>query len=373
MPKRCKDLVYLAFQKIDKDGSGIIDLDDVLGVYDTSQHPDLLSGKKTENEILTELLSAFDVGGEVDGKVTHEEFQNYYDYLYINIPSDDYFELMIRNAWHLSGGEGACAGSANKHVLVTNADGSQSVVEIKNDFGLKADDKKGMVARLRAQGVEAASIELSSGAGDQDNNTGGKAKRPPPFRGLSKGFTGTSTANDEFASGTGTGKGFTNANEGSLGRPGSSGYQNVSSKVTKSMRSQRKVRMNTQNRAPSVDANAVINSNHPMLLKLKDKLASRGARGISGLSRAFKRMDNNGNKTLDFSEFSQALAEVGLNLQEPEKRQLFIFFDKDRSGSVSYDELLVSLRVSTFVYMCVVLCVCTRVDCMQNVNDVLTV
>ena len=273
--------------------------------------------------------------------------KNYYDYLYINIPSDDYFELMIRNAWHISGGEGACAGSANKHVLVINADGSQSVVEIKNDLGLQADDKQGMVARLRAQGVQAASIELSSGAGDQENNPG-KVKKKPPFRGLSKAFTGTSTAKDEFS--MGTGKGFTNVNEGSLGRPGSSGYQNLTSKVTKSMRSSRKVTMNAP--PPSVDANAAVNSHHPMLLKLKEKLASRGARGIAGLSRAFKRMDNNGNKTLDISEFSQALAEMGLNFQEPEKRQLFLFFDKDRSGSVSYDELLVSLRVSMYS-MCV--------------------
>jgi Ca2+-binding EF-hand superfamily protein len=345
MPKRCKDLVYLAFQQIDRDGSGIIDLNDLVGVYDTSHHPDLISGKKTEGEILTELLEAFDVGGEVDGKVSHEEFQNYYDYLYINIPSDDYFELMIRNAWHLSGGEGVCAGSANKRVLVTNSDGTQSVVEIKDDLGLKANDKQGMVARLRAQGVTAASIELSSGAVDQDTNTpppGGKVQKPPPFRGLSKGFTGSSSTKDEYA--TAIGKTFTNPNEGSLGRPGSSGFQNLSSSVNRSMRSQRKVRMNVP--PPSVDATAAINSSHPMLVKLKEILASRGARGIAGLSRAFKRMDNNGNKSLDFSEFSQALSEMGLTLLEPEKRQLFIFFDKDRSGSVSYDELLVSLRVS---------------------------
>lgn len=349
MPKRCKDLVNLAFQKIDKDGSGIIDLNDLLGVYDTSQHPDLQSGKKTESEILTELLGAFDVGGEVDGKVNREEFQNYYDYLYIDIPSDDYFELMIRNAWHLSGGEGACKGSANKHVLVTNADGSQSVVEIQNDMGLKAHDKEGMVARLRAQGVQAASIELSSGAGDQ-----GKPKKPPPFRGLGRGFTGNSTSRDEYA--TATGKGFSNPNEGSLGRLGSSEFQNLSSSVTRSMRSQnKKVRMGASAPPPSVNAHTAINNSHPMLIKLKDKLASRGARGIAGLSRAFKRMDNDGNKSLNFIEFSQALAEMGLNLLEPEKRQLFMFFDKDRSGSVSYDELLVSLRVCTccavFLYL----------------------
>ena len=335
-------MVTQAFEKIDKDGSGIIDLNDIIGVYDTSQHPDLISGKKTVEEILTELLSAFDVGGDIDGKVTRQEFQNYYDYLYINIPNDDYFELMIRNAWHISGGKGACANSANRRVLVTNSDGSQSVVEIKNDLGLKADDKKGMVARLRAQGVNATAIETSSGAGDDSKNGKGKVKKTPPFRGLSKGFTGSSTSQDEYASVTG--KKMGNPNAGSLGTAGSSAFQDLTAKVNRSMRPKRTVRMNAP--APSVDANATVNSNHPMLLKMKEKLASRGARGIAGLSRAFRRMDNDGNKTLNFSEFSIALSEIGLNLMEPEKRQLFMFFDKDRSGSVSYDELLVSLRVS---------------------------
>jgi hypothetical protein len=200
-----------------------------------------------------------------------------------------------------------------------------------------------MVARLRAQGVDAASIELASGAGDEDQKQNGKVKKPPPFRGLSKGFTGTSTK-EEFAPSANQ-KNFSKPNDGSLGRPGSATYQNLSSSVRKSMRSQRKVTMNTP--PPAVDASAAVNSNHPILLKLKEKLASRGARGIAGLSRAFKRMDNDGNKSLNFPEFSQALSEMGLSLQEPEKRQLFIFFDKDRSHSVSYDELLVALRVST--------------------------
>jgi hypothetical protein len=32
---------------------------------------------------------------------------------------------MIRNAWHISGGEGQAANSANLRVLVTHADGTQ--------------------------------------------------------------------------------------------------------------------------------------------------------------------------------------------------------------------------------------------------------
>jgi hypothetical protein len=42
-----------------------------------------------------------------------------------SVDSDTYFELMMRNAWHLAGGEGQAANSANLRVLVTHSDGSQ--------------------------------------------------------------------------------------------------------------------------------------------------------------------------------------------------------------------------------------------------------
>jgi hypothetical protein len=70
---------------------------------------------------------------------------------------------MIRNAWHISGGEGWSANSSNRRVLVTHADGRQSVEEIKNDLGLKAGDKAGALARLRAQGTNVSQISFFDG------------------------------------------------------------------------------------------------------------------------------------------------------------------------------------------------------------------
>ena len=136
--------------------------------YDASRHPDVLSGKRTPNEILREFLDTFDVGGVKDGKVTRQEFENYYSNVGASIDDDNYFELMIRNAWHISGGEGAAANSANRRVLVTAADGSQYVSEIKNDLGLRANDKAGMIERLKSQGVFASQISLFDSG--EDNN-----------------------------------------------------------------------------------------------------------------------------------------------------------------------------------------------------------
>ena len=38
---------------------------------------------------------------------------------------DDYFELMMRNVWHISGGEGWCANTTCKRVLVVFEDDTQ--------------------------------------------------------------------------------------------------------------------------------------------------------------------------------------------------------------------------------------------------------
>jgi len=184
-------LVQMAFAKIDLDGSGEVDAQEIASMYDASKHPEVIAGRMTPEQVLRHFLDTFDVGGEVDGKVTLNEFINYYTNLGASIDNEEYFELMIRNAWHISGGEGAAANSANKRVLVTRADGSQYVEEIKNDLGLKQGDKAGMMARLKAQGVDAANISLADGGDDgvgADKKMKAATKQQPNFKEKNKVF-----------------------------------------------------------------------------------------------------------------------------------------------------------------------------------------
>ena len=55
-----KKLAMQAFNKIDKDKSGFVDIQDIKGVYNASRHPDVIQGKKTEDEILMEFLQTFE-------------------------------------------------------------------------------------------------------------------------------------------------------------------------------------------------------------------------------------------------------------------------------------------------------------------------
>jgi Ca2+-binding EF-hand superfamily protein len=170
-------IVNMAFDALDSDRSGVIEANELMEKYDASKHPDVIAGRRTAQQVLNEWLSTFEVGGAVDGCVTRQEFVNYYTNIGANIDNEDYFELMIRNAWHISGGEGQAANSANRRVLATRDDGSQYVEEIKNDLGLRADDKAGMMSRLRAQNANVSQISLFGGGSDgiQDNYRPGSA------------------------------------------------------------------------------------------------------------------------------------------------------------------------------------------------------
>lgn len=44
-----RKLVYQAFTKLDKDGSGIVDIDDIRGIYNAKKHPAVVEGRKTED------------------------------------------------------------------------------------------------------------------------------------------------------------------------------------------------------------------------------------------------------------------------------------------------------------------------------------
>jgi len=180
--ERRRQLVLMAFEILDADHSGVVELNDISAKYNASKHPDVISGKRTSDDVLREFLDTFDTI-EKDGIVTPEEFIKYYGNCSSSIDDDDYFELMIRNAWHISGGEGWCANSSCRRVLVGHADGRQTVEEIKNDLGIGADDKQMMVERLIEQGVtDIVYIEGNDGVKFHVNGAAAAAPGTPTRR-----------------------------------------------------------------------------------------------------------------------------------------------------------------------------------------------
>ena len=79
---------------------------------------------------------------------------------------------------------------------------------------------------------------------------------------------------------------------------------------------------------------------------MKAKICERSAAGIKGIARIFKAMDDNGNGQLDVDDFRWGFIDYGFNLTQEEAQQLLEHFDKDKNGTISFDEFLRTLKVS---------------------------
>jgi Ca2+-binding EF-hand superfamily protein len=76
----------------------------------------------------------------------------------------------------------------------------------------------------------------------------------------------------------------------------------------------------------------------------RKKIVQRGARGIVGLQRIFKIMDDDGSKSLNRMEFDKACRDFKVDITTQDLGVLFQAFDLNRDGTVQYDEFLRMIR-----------------------------
>lgn len=107
--------VVEAWKILDRDGRGSVTVRDIAEVYDASQNPAVRAQKVSPQEAHESFMSHYDINH--DGTVSFDEFVESYNWISASIDNDDYFELMMRNAWHISGGEGWAANTSNLRVF----------------------------------------------------------------------------------------------------------------------------------------------------------------------------------------------------------------------------------------------------------------
>ena len=231
------NLVEQAFRTLDVNLDGAISVEEFHAKYNALQHPDVRSGKRTEEEVLVEFMETFqahhnrETGTKSDNKITQEEFVEYYNHVSANIESDSYFDTMITNAWQLSGGSNPASmpfAGSRKKIQNVNAREAYRQDHHRNLFGT-------------------------------DNST--------PFNKCS-------------------GNTWSTQNQNSLA--GTQGQGQQAAGVNK---------VNKDNY--QTDYAGVKHGDDELVEKVREMLARRGARGMIGLQRIFKIMDDNGSGTLD--------------------------------------------------------------------------
>ena len=74
--------------------------------------------------------------------------------------------------------------------------------------------------------------------------------------------------------------------------------------------------------------------------RFRNKLKARGSRGLVGLARQFKIMDDNGSGTLDPYEFNKAISDFGIDIDQKDQMTLFKCFDYDGNGEIDFNEFI---------------------------------
>lgn len=97
---------------------------------------------------------------------------------------------------------------------------------------------------------------------------------------------------------------------------------------------------------PQIPKNEYIQNDavQDVLLKIRNKLASRGVRGICSIAKNFAIIDDNNSHVLDYEEFKKCCKDFRFGLSEEEIQTAFNAFDRDNSGQIEYDEFLRTIR-----------------------------
>lgn len=98
---RC-DLVKKAFAKFDRSGDGVVTVEDLKRVYTPDCHPKYKSGEWTAKQVFENFLNAYEPDPKLrDGRVTYEEFLNYYSGVSASCDRDIYFDHVMRSSWKI--------------------------------------------------------------------------------------------------------------------------------------------------------------------------------------------------------------------------------------------------------------------------------
>ena len=81
-----------------------------------------------------------------------------------------------------------------------------------------------------------------------------------------------------------------------------------------------------------------------LVAALRESFKKHGANGIFGIARKFRIIDDDNSNSVGLSEFKKAIAEHAMDWSDQQIKMVFDHFDRDKNGTISYDEFLRGVR-----------------------------
>ena len=287
-----KKIVFNVFKYLDINNTGAVNIEDIKMKYNAKNHPDVIIGKRNEEQIYNEFINNFEIaynylnGTENDGLVIFDDFLEYYQNISMSIDNDDYFEFLVNSEWGIKNNNN------NININIFN----------NNEFNSNNCEK----------------ISLNKFNNDSHLNT---AEQTPIKR------YNINTNNNNI---------FPNKNQFIYNN------QNIQMNYNQNNNNNNNNNLNfskiNQRNFSYLNPNQ-INS----FKKFRDIISSRGPRGIMSLKRTFMLADDNNSKTIDFDEFLKYCFDYKIPLNDDEKISIFSQFDINGDGQINYIDFINTL------------------------------
>jgi Ca2+-binding EF-hand superfamily protein len=116
IPPQRLSIIRTAYQRLNRTGKSVIPLETVTSAYDASYHPDVVSGLKTERQVVNELCTALTQYSQLqmqansgeqesqdyDGTVSRESFEEFFGNLSASIDSDEEFSEFMKKSFNIN-------------------------------------------------------------------------------------------------------------------------------------------------------------------------------------------------------------------------------------------------------------------------------
>ena len=315
-PRR-EAVIRAAFNKLDLDKSGVVELNEVKSFYNTKNNPQVLNGEINEEQLYSHFIETFGnhhnlYSGIKAKRVTWDEFLDYYRFMSFNIPDDDLFEAILVAAWKLENTGEFIKKQRNedfkKQRMLEQAleNRQDSLRGRKNETSIRGG---GAPFGVDGDPIEYSTSNMNNNIDENNNRLRGKKKNLYDEQIMMKNnLTENKTEN----------------------------YSEYNNDYQKPYQYQVKYKKNNL----QYDGEKALNI-------LKDIIKQRGSRGILGMRRCFMIYDEENTRILTFDNFYKYITNFLIPLTRNQALSLFKLFDKQNSGEINYDSLVNEL-ISNF-------------------------
>ena len=385
--ERRKMIIIEKFAKFDLDRRGSTQISLIKSVYNANYHPDVLTGKKKENEVYEDFAFSLDTfisyKGIID-QITFEDFIEYYSAISASIIDDNYFIDMMNGVWNTPINYHTLIQNYNDYNMKNNMNVQQThdnyiqriytPVEqnkrpqsfhpsmrstpkyniISGQFDRNYDNNSEFINNVNYNlNTNQNQFKSENQRQNQNRYVNTETKTNPD--GSTTTITTTTITNSEFKN---TNNNNSNFNQSNYQTNNQSNYQ---------INNQSNYQINTQsNNQYNIQSNYEYNnqynnqynnlSNYQLnnqffettshtdpIYRLRNMLISRGPKSLFVIEKMLSMYDTNHTGQIDFKTFEKIITIYRLSLTSEEILTIFKIFDKDNTGKINYDEFIRTL------------------------------